>query len=123
MSTQNVPSPAAPKPTAGNGVELAQYAIAGATRVIRGQRIEGVLRVVDVPVGDRGRAYLVERELEQDGYAALKTLVADYVAYARARSDADGDHRRRWSHPRVTRSWGHDDDSEGSDSGAIRRER
>jgi hypothetical protein len=65
-------------------VELARYAITGATRVLYGQRIEGVVRVVDVPVGDRGRAYLVERELEQDGHAALKALVADYVAYARA---------------------------------------
>ena len=33
----------------------------------------------------RGRAYLVERELEQEGpgaYAALQALVADYLAQA-----------------------------------------
>ena len=36
-------------------------------------------RVTDVPAQGRGRAYLVERGLEQDGYGALKALVADYV--------------------------------------------
>ena len=29
-----------------------------------------------------GRAYLVERELEQDGYEALQALVADYLDQA-----------------------------------------
>jgi hypothetical protein len=84
MTTQNVPAARRPQPLVGDRVELARYAITGATRAIYGQRIEGVVRVVDVPVGVRGRAYLVERELEHDGHAALKALVADYVAYARA---------------------------------------
>ena len=35
-----------------------------------------------MPACGRGRAYLVERELEQDGYDALKALVADYVDQA-----------------------------------------
>jgi hypothetical protein len=35
-----------------------------------------------VPAAGRGRAYLVERELEQDGYSALNALVADYLAQA-----------------------------------------
>jgi hypothetical protein len=34
---------------------------------------------------ERGRAYLVERGLEQDGYAALKALIADYVAVSERR--------------------------------------
>jgi hypothetical protein len=38
--------------------------------------------VTDNPAGGRGRAYLVERELEQDGNAALQSLVADYVEQA-----------------------------------------
>ena len=37
------------------------------------------MRVTDVPAGGRGRAYLVERELEQDGYGALTALVSDYL--------------------------------------------
>jgi hypothetical protein len=37
------------------------------------------VRVTDVPLTPGGRAYLVERELEQDGNAALQALVADYV--------------------------------------------
>jgi hypothetical protein len=32
-----------------------------------------------MPAQGRGRAYLVERELERDGQAALKALVADYL--------------------------------------------
>jgi hypothetical protein len=37
------------------------------------------VRVTDVAATGRGRAYLVERELEQDGYEALQALVADYL--------------------------------------------
>ena len=40
------------------------------------------VRVTDVPARGRSRAYLVERELEQDGYDALKALVSDYVRQA-----------------------------------------
>ena len=35
------------------------------------------------PPAGRGRSYLVERELEKDGYSALKALIADYIAQAR----------------------------------------
>jgi hypothetical protein len=51
-------------------------------RVLYGQRVTGVVRVTDVPARGRGRAYLVERELEQDGYAALNALVSYYVDQA-----------------------------------------
>jgi hypothetical protein len=50
--------------------------------VIVGQRVNNVVRLSDVPAAGRGRAYLIERELEKDGYAALKALVADYLAQA-----------------------------------------
>lgn len=40
------------------------------------------MRVTDVPAEGYGRAYLVERELEQDGYEALKALVSDYLEQA-----------------------------------------
>ena len=66
----------------GERTELARYTIPVGQRVLYGQRVNGVVRVTDVPAGGRGRAYLVERELEQDGYDALKALVADYVAQA-----------------------------------------
>jgi hypothetical protein len=45
------------------------------------------VRVTDVPAAGRGRAYLVERELEQDGYSALNALVADYLAQAQVLGD------------------------------------
>jgi hypothetical protein len=35
-----------------------------------------------VPVDHPGRAYLVERGLEEDGYAALLALVEDYLVQA-----------------------------------------
>ena len=66
---------------AGHRVELARYTVAGGEqRIVFGQRVDDVVRVTDVPAHGRGRAYLVERGLEHDGYGALKALVADYVA-------------------------------------------
>ncbi len=47
-----------------------------------GQRIDGVVRVSDVPLTPGGRAYLVERQLEKDGHAALVALVTDYLLEA-----------------------------------------
>lgn len=45
------------------------------------------VRVTDVPACGRGRAYLVERELEKDGYDALKALVSDYLNQAELLED------------------------------------
>jgi hypothetical protein len=66
----------------GERVELGRYRTATAERMIVAQRVNGVVRVSDVPATGRGRAYLIERELEKDGYAALKALVADYLHQA-----------------------------------------
>ncbi len=67
----------------GERVELARYKTPGSgPRIVYCQRIDGVVRVTDVPADGHGRAYLVERELEQDGHAALKALVADYLDQA-----------------------------------------
>ena len=66
----------------GQRVELARYRISAGERVLYGQRIKGVVRVTDNPANGRGRAYLIERELEQDGNAALQALVHDYVEQA-----------------------------------------
>jgi hypothetical protein len=83
MSTQTIPLVRRRKPIVGERVELARYAITGATRVIYGQRVDGIVRLTDCPESGEARAYLIERELEQDGYTALKALVNDYVTYAR----------------------------------------
>ena len=66
----------------GQRVELGRYRIPTGERVLYGQRINGVVRVTDNPAGGRSRAYLIERELEQDGNAALQALVRDYVEQA-----------------------------------------
>jgi hypothetical protein len=63
--------------------ELARYEVNGAERVVYGQRIAGCVRITDRPAAGPGRSHLVERELEQDGYSALKALVADYVEQSR----------------------------------------
>jgi hypothetical protein len=66
-------------------VELARYTITAGQRVIYGQRIRGVVRLVDVPAQGRGRRYLIERELTS--MAELEAIVADYLEQA-ARWDA-----------------------------------
>ena len=71
----------------GELVELARYTVPAGERVLYGQRIRGVVRVTDVPARARGRAYLVERELEQDGYDALNALVSDYLDQAQLLED------------------------------------
>jgi hypothetical protein len=66
-------------------VELARYAISAGERVIYGQRVCGVVRLVDVPAQGRGRRYLIERELTS--LAELEAIVRDYLGEA-ARWDA-----------------------------------
>jgi hypothetical protein len=67
----------------GERIALGRYRTdAGVERVLYGQRVGTVVRVTDVPVDHPGRAYLVERGLEQDGYSALLALVRDYLEQA-----------------------------------------
>ena len=47
----------------GEPVELARYTTSSGERVVRGQRILGVVRVSDIPASGEGRRYLVEREI------------------------------------------------------------
>jgi hypothetical protein len=68
-------------PGVGERVELGRYRVSSGERVLYGQRVNGVVRITDSPT-DSGRAYLVERGLEEDGYAALNALVGDYVEQA-----------------------------------------
>ena len=71
----------------GERIELARYTVPVGERVLYGQRVNGVVRVTDVPARGRGRAYLVERELEQDSYDALKALISDYLDQAELLED------------------------------------
>lgn len=66
----------------GERIELGRYTVPIGERILYGQRVDGVVRVTDVPAQGRGRAYLVERELERDGYDAVKALIADYLQQA-----------------------------------------
>ncbi len=70
------------KPAIGERVELARYTVRDGARILYGQRIGGVVRVTDCPASGRGRAFLVERGLERDGYLALTALIADYTRQA-----------------------------------------
>jgi hypothetical protein len=75
-----------PRPRTGVRVELARYVVSDGERVLFGQRVDGVVRVTDVPAHAGDRAYLVERGLEQEGSnanAALEALIADYLQQAR----------------------------------------
>jgi hypothetical protein len=67
----------------GERVELGRYHVPDGERIIYGQRVDGVVRVTDVAARGGGRAYLVERELERDGYGAVLALVADYIEQAK----------------------------------------
>jgi hypothetical protein len=83
-------TPAGPKPTGRRGptnerVELGRYRISAGERIIYGQRVLGVVRLLDIPASGRGRRYVIERELTS--MAELEAIVADYLEQA-ARWDA-----------------------------------
>jgi hypothetical protein len=84
MTTTTQPTAGSrPAGNVGQPSRLASYTIDEQTRVLWGQRIDGVVRVSDHPEdGQPGRRYIIERGLEQDGYGALLALVQDYIAQA-----------------------------------------
>ncbi len=61
-------------------VEIARYTVADGERVIYGQRVLGVVRLVDEPAAGDGRRYVIERELT--AMAELDAIVADYLEQA-----------------------------------------
>jgi hypothetical protein len=61
-------------------VELARYTGAAGERVICGQRVLGVVRLVDIPATGHGRALVIERELTV--MAELEAIVEDYLDQA-----------------------------------------
>jgi hypothetical protein len=70
---------------AGERVELARYQLDSGERILVGQRVNGAVAVVDVPAGDHGRVYLVERRVESK--ADLDGLIAAYVTDSRSRGE------------------------------------
>jgi hypothetical protein len=69
-----------PVGSVGQRIELARYTLPdGTIRLLIGQRMLGHVRLIDAPQAGPGRSYVVETELEQDGYAAVQALVADYI--------------------------------------------
>ena len=68
----------------GERVELARYDTSVGERIVFGQRVDGVVRVTDKPVGS-GRSFLVERGLSSK--AELDALVDDYVEQSERRDE------------------------------------
>lgn len=61
-------------------VEIARYQLSDGERVIQGQRILGVVRLIDIPASGAGRRFLIERELTCR--AEVAAVVSDYLAQA-----------------------------------------
>jgi len=74
-----------PAPSVGQLVELSRYSAACGERIVRGQRILGVVRVTDAPAEGEGRIYVVERGLSS--HDELLGLVTHYVDHARQCDD------------------------------------
>jgi hypothetical protein len=61
-------------------IELAHYTVSDGERVIYGQRVLGVVRLVDEPADGDGRRFVIERELTV--MSELEAIVADYLDQA-----------------------------------------
>jgi hypothetical protein len=66
--------------TTGRPQRLAGYTADVGERILVGRRVDGAVRVSDVPADGHGRSYLVEPEIAS--MAELEALVADYQAKA-----------------------------------------
>jgi hypothetical protein len=64
----------------GRPTRLARYTADVGERALVGQRVDGVVRISDVPANGTGRSYLVEPEVASMG--ELEALVDDYTAKA-----------------------------------------
>ncbi len=63
-------------------LELGRYAVDGGERVVYALSANGVLDLIDLPAGGRGRRYLIERGLDLRSRGTLSALVDDYLAQA-----------------------------------------
>lgn len=73
-------SPTTSTPTAGQAQVLATYHCDEGTRRLVGQRINGKVALSDLPAGDHGKVYLVERHVPS--MDELDAIVADYITKA-----------------------------------------
>ncbi len=72
--------------TAGTPHQLATYELPdGSTRALIAQRINGRVAISDVPTGDEGRVYLVERHIESRD--AMRALAAAYIEDSQRRGE------------------------------------
>ncbi len=77
-TTATVPAPGG---ATNERVELGRYRTTDdGDRVIYGQRILGIVRLVDAPATGVGRRYIIERELTV--MAELEAIIADYLDQA-----------------------------------------
>ena len=63
-------------------VLLARYKLTGGERFLCGHRVDGTVCITDRPAAGAGRAYLVERGIQAEGYGALAALLSDYTMQA-----------------------------------------
>jgi hypothetical protein len=70
----------AARPATGEQKVLATYECDEGTRQLVGQRIDGRVALSDIPAGDHGNVYLIERHLPSK--RELDGLAADYLALA-----------------------------------------
>ena len=74
------PQPAERGGATNEPVELGRYTIPDGKRVIYGQRVLGIVRLVDIPATGHGRRYILDRELTV--MAELEAIVEDYLDQA-----------------------------------------
>ncbi len=67
--------------TTGRPQRLTSYTADIGERILVAQRVDGVVRISDVPADGQGRSYLVEPEI--GSMAEIEALVADYTAKAK----------------------------------------
>ena len=85
-------SAAATRPASGEPQMFASYECEQGSRQLVGQRIDGEVVLSDIPAGDHGRVYLVERRVPS--LSELHGIVADYCELA-----------RRLDRPPMERDW------------------
>lgn len=79
-------------PATNPAVELGRYRAGDTERLVRGQRVDGVVRLTGIPASGQGRRYLIERGLTSR--VELEALVRDYL-----------DQAARWNAVPVLTAW------------------
>ncbi len=81
MTTTHTPQPTTTTTAAGQRVELARYDSDTGTRLLIGQRIDGIVHVFDEPASGNQPTFTVETHLDTN--SELQALVDDYLAKAK----------------------------------------